>query len=74
MYLSVLTLLALAAGPRALPRAIAGEVPSVDGVLGGVLNKTVSELQNQVAKVAWENPLATPGAARVVENTGICGA
>ncbi|TEB24238.1 alpha/beta-hydrolase [Coprinellus micaceus] len=72
MYLSVLTLLALVAGPRALPRAIAGEVPSVDGVLGGVLNKTVSELQNQVAKVAWENPLATPGAARVVENTGIC--
>ncbi|KAJ3523716.1 hypothetical protein NMY22_g11320 [Coprinellus aureogranulatus] len=55
-----------------LPLAGAGEVPVVDGVIGGVPNTTSSRIQSEPEDAPWENPKAVPGTIRVVENTGLC--
>lgn len=51
-----------------ITRVIGGQIPVVDGVIGGVSNNT-SFVEPQVLRVA----ATTPGKLRVVQNSGICG-
>jgi hypothetical protein len=55
-------------------RAIGGQVPVVDGVIGGVRNtKTSASFVDLMPQVASTSATITPGKLRVVENSGICG-
>lgn len=69
-----LSLLGLGLGALHVSPAFAGQVPIVDGIIGGVRSanstseKTVEAL---VSDVQASTP--TPGALRVTENSGICG-
>lgn len=60
-YLTLLTALPIG-------RVLGGQVPIVDGVLGGV-SSTTSSTKPELLKVA----ATTPGKLRVTENSGICG-
>jgi hypothetical protein len=54
---------------------LAGQVPVVDGVLGGVREGTIPGTRKILSKLA-DQPHAlatTPGKLRVVENSGVCG-
>ncbi|KAF8989945.1 serine carboxypeptidase [Cyathus striatus] len=64
MFSALLSLLAL--GP--LAGALAGQIPVVDGVLGGVSNSTATTSRLKVLSTS----ATTPGKLRVVENSGIC--
>jgi len=51
-----------------VPRVFAGQIPVVDGVIGGVsVNPRYSELDAVIVPAA-----TTPGKLRVVENSGVC--
>lgn len=63
-----LAYLLLAAALHAI-EVIGGQVPVVDGVLGGVSNAPNKLIEPQLLKIA----ATTPGKLRVVENSGICG-
>lgn len=67
MLFSVLTAL-LAIVPNALP-ALAGQVPVVEGTVGGVRSVT-SKLHADAKSPAKSQP--TPGKLRVTENSGVC--
>jgi hypothetical protein len=64
---TTLALLALLALP--LDSAFAGQVPVVDGVLGGV--PKVAKLAPVVEELT--TMATTPGQLRVIENSGVCG-
>ncbi|KAJ7149719.1 serine carboxypeptidase [Mycena filopes] len=62
------SLVSLAAISSALASPSAGQIPIRDGVIGGVSTTKSATIKSQVLQ-----PLATtPGALRVVENSGIC--
>jgi hypothetical protein len=55
--------------------ALAGQIPVVDGVLGGVRQGTIPGTRKILIKLA-DQPNAqviTPGKLRIVENSGVCG-
>ena len=55
--------------------ASVGQVPSVNGIMGGVPSIARQGLNDTEgpSTSAWENPLAVPGKVRLVENSGLCG-
>lgn len=55
-----------------LPSVLGGQVPIVDGVLGGVRNTNASS-SGTVKPADLSVAATTPGKIRAVENTGICG-
>jgi hypothetical protein len=52
--------------------ASAGQVPVIDGVLGGVRNFTMRPAVPMMATVD-PDVLRSPGKLRIVENSGVCG-
>ena len=57
-------------------RAIGGQVPVVEGVVGGVpttTSGTGASIVDLKAQVATASATITPGKLRVVENSGVCG-
>ena len=54
------------------PVVHAGQIPVVDGVIGGVPSPT-SKFAELLAIPQVANVVTTPGKLRVVENSGICG-
>lgn len=69
----VLSLLGLGLGALHASSVSAGQVPVVDGVIGGVRtsDSTAKNLEALASDVRSTTP--TPGALRVTENSGICG-
>ncbi|EIM82394.1 serine carboxypeptidase [Stereum hirsutum FP-91666 SS1] len=68
----VLSLLGLGLGALHASSVSAGQVPVVDGVIGGVRtsDSTTKNLETLASDVRASTP--TPGALRVTENSGIC--
>lgn len=64
---------AVALASLVLPTWAAGQIPVVDGVLGGV---DVNAKYSNITKLASaaKASAATPGKLRYVENSGVCGA
>ena len=50
---------------------LGGQIPEVNGVLGGVSARTVR--QREVSDSESANLKRTPGTLRVVEKSGVCG-
>lgn len=69
----LLSLLGLGLGALHASSVSAGQVPVVDGVIGGVRtsDSTTKNLETLASDVRASTP--TPGALRVTENSGICG-
>lgn len=68
-----IVLLLLGLSLNSLPILVsAGQVPVVDGVIGGVRKPSSTKpLEGLVSNIRVSTP--TPGALRVTENSGICG-
>lgn len=55
-----------------IARAVGGQIPVIDGVIGGVPNTTL--VSPHFASASTTIPgTTTPGKLRVVENSGVCG-
>ena len=59
----------------ALPALISGgQIPAVDGIIGGVPSPGVHNFKNLAGAVSGNvSTPPTPGKLRVVENSGVCG-
>ena len=68
----VKTLTALLASLH-ITSALAGQVPIVNGVPGGVRKTTKTEGDAAFVKLPHSDATITPGKLRVTENSGICG-
>jgi hypothetical protein len=51
--------------------AFAGQIPVIDGVVGGV--RSSKETTNKFKSATLNSTAVTPGALRYTENSGICG-
>ena len=68
LQLGVVSLLSLLSFWRGV---LGGQIPEVNGVLGGLSAPTVR--QQVVSESATANLKTTPGKLRVVEKSGVCG-